>query len=108
MIRLRRAPNLLIGQHWINLLEQARIPCELHNRYMQGAMGDIPVDQCGPEVWVENEADLAAAARIIDGPASAPEAPRMRWRCGWCDEWLEPQFTTCWNCGASSTGVQHG
>jgi len=101
MIRLRRAPNLLIAQHWVNLLEQARISCELHNQYMQGAMGDIPVDQCGPEVWLEREADLPAAQRIIDGGAPTPGAPLLRWRCGSCNEWLEPQFTMCWNCGSS-------
>ncbi|MFC4278594.1 putative signal transducing protein [Achromobacter aloeverae] len=106
MIRLRRAPNLLIAQHWINLLEQARIPCELHNRYMQGAMGDIPVDQCGPEVWLEHAADLPAATGIIDGEASLAGSSPVRWRCGSCREWLEPQFTTCWNCGSSFSDFQ--
>ncbi|OWT69082.1 MULTISPECIES: DUF2007 domain-containing protein [unclassified Achromobacter] len=106
MIRLRRAPNLLIAQHWVNLLEQARISCELHNQYMQGAMGDIPVDQCGPEVWLEREADLPAAQRLIDGGAPTPGAPLQRWRCGACNEWLEPQFTTCWNCGSSSSDFE--
>ncbi len=102
MIKLRRAPNLLIAQHWINLLEQARIPCELHNQYMQGAMGDIPVDQCGPEVWLEHEADQDIARRLIDGAATASNAPALRWRCGACEEWLEPQFSTCWKCGVAS------
>jgi hypothetical protein len=42
MMKLMRAPNLLIGQHWINVLATAGIECELHNRYLNGALGDIP------------------------------------------------------------------
>jgi len=31
MMKLMRAPNLLIGQHWINVLAISGIACELHN-----------------------------------------------------------------------------
>jgi len=48
-MKLMRAPNLIIGQHWVNVLEAAGIACELHNRYLNGALGDIPADQCAPE-----------------------------------------------------------
>jgi hypothetical protein len=47
-MKLMRAPNLIIGQHWVNVLETAGIACELHNRYLNGALGDIPADQCAP------------------------------------------------------------
>jgi hypothetical protein len=99
MIKLTRAPNLLIAQHWINLLEQARISCELHNQYMLGAMGDIPADQCGPEIWLEHEPDLELAARIINGVLPQPHGSSAQWCCIACGEWLEPQFTVCWKCG---------
>ena len=51
-MKLMRAPNLIIGQHWVNVLETAGIACELHNRYLNGALGDIPADQCAPELWL--------------------------------------------------------
>jgi hypothetical protein len=38
-MKLMRAPNLIIGQHWVNVLEAAGIACELHNRYLNGALG---------------------------------------------------------------------
>ena len=98
MIKLARAPSLLLAQHWVNLLEQARIPCELHNQYLQGALGDIPVDQCGPEVWIERERDLPEARALIEGGAPAGSLP---WFCPECGERLEPQFTVCWQCGES-------
>jgi hypothetical protein len=101
MIKLTRAPNLLIGQHWVNLLESAGIACRLHNRYLQGAMGDIPADQCGPEIWIEHEHQLATAAIIIDDKPARPAARLANWRCASCGESLEPQFTVCWQCGSN-------
>ncbi|ANN73203.1 DUF2007 domain-containing protein [Bordetella bronchialis] len=101
MIRLTRAPNLLIAQHWMNLLAQARIACEMHNQYLLGAMGDIPADQCGPEIWLEHERDLDLASRIIDGGWTDPDQSRAHWCCASCGEWSEPQFTLCWRCGAA-------
>ncbi|OZI61787.1 putative signal transducing protein [Bordetella genomosp. 11] len=104
MIRLTRAPNLLIAQHWVNLLEQARIACELHNRYLLGAMGEIPADQCGPEIWLEREADLDLARRVIEGTWREPGQSWAQWCCVSCGEWSEPQFTLCWQCGAAKDG----
>ena len=76
MIRLTRSPDLMLGQHWANLLEQAGIACHLSGRYLQGAAGDIPVDQCGPDLWIENERDRDLAMRIIDGRAGGPAGRR--------------------------------
>lgn len=101
MVRLNRAPNILIAQHWLNLLHQAGIACKLHNQYVQGAMGEIPVDQCGPEIWLERESDLALARRIIDEPDRQAGISSAHWSCPVCTEWLEPQFTVCWQCGTT-------
>jgi len=99
MNKLLRAPNLMLAQHWINLLEHAGIGCELHNRYLQGALGEIPVDQCGPEIWITDERDMALASRLIEKARRGPDAGTPRWLCMHCQELLEPQFTVCWQCG---------
>lgn len=104
MIRLTRAPDLLMGQHWVNLLRQEGIPCRLVGLYLQGGAGEIPVDQCGPDIWIENLHDRDAAMRIIDGYALAGDAGQPNWHCDACDEWLEPQFSACWRCGAARPG----
>jgi hypothetical protein len=99
MLKLLRAPNLLIGQHWVNLLATAGIACELHNRYLNGALGEIPAEQCAPELWLVDDRDEALARRLIDAASRGPAAGTPGWRCANCGEMLEPQFTVCWQCG---------
>ncbi len=101
MLKLTRAPNLLIGQHWINLLATAGIACELHNRYLNGALGEIPADQCAPELWLMDDRDEALARRLIDAASRGPADGAPSWRCEGCGETLEAQFTVCWQCGTA-------
>lgn len=93
-----RAPNAVIGQHWVNLLTVAGIPCELHNRYLHGALGEIPAEQCAPELWLIDERDAAIARTIIERGTADPGRRSESWRCKQCGEMLEPQFTACWRC----------
>lgn len=99
MLKLMRAPNTVIGQHWVNLLTVAGIPCELHNRYLNGALGEIPADQCAPELWLIDERDETIARKLIEGAVNGPVTNGSPWRCRGCGESLEPQFTVCWQCG---------
>ena len=100
-MRLMRAPNLIIGQHWVNVLAAAGIACELHNRYLNGALGDIPADQCAPELWLVDDRDEAVARRLIDAASQGPAAGAPGWQCRQCGERLEAQFTVCWQCGTA-------
>ncbi|WJF91374.1 DUF2007 domain-containing protein [Paraburkholderia bonniea] len=96
-----RAPNLLIAQHWLNLLSAAGIQCELRNRYLSGALGEIPADQCAPELWLANASDEELARQLIEAGAKDPAFDALPWHCGQCGERLEAQFTMCWQCGAA-------
>lgn len=98
MIRLTRAPDLMLGQHWVNLLQQAGIACRLTGVHLHAVAGEIPVDQCGPDLWLEDARDRDLAMRIIEGWDSGSQA-RSHWVCQSCGEWLEPQFSECWQCG---------
>jgi hypothetical protein len=99
MKKLTRAPNLITAQHWVNVLSTAGIPCELHNRYLNGALGDIPADQCAPEIWIMDDRDETLAARMLENARRGPAAGARGWRCATCSEPLEAQFTVCWQCG---------
>ena len=99
MLKLARAPNVVIAQHWMNILAAAGVPCELHNRYLSGAMGEIPADQCAPEIWLVDERDEQLARQLIADATNGPPPGAPSWRCPQCGETLEAQFTVCWQCG---------
>jgi hypothetical protein len=98
MKRVFRASTLLQVAHARNVLIAAGIDSELRNQYLAGAMGDLPMLETWPQLWVEDDLEKAAL-RALEKAAAAPSgAP---WTCSQCGEKLEPQFTTCWRCGAA-------
>ena len=98
MKRVFRAASLLQVAHARNILTAAGIESELRNQYLAGALGDLPMLETWPQLWVEDALE-SAALRALEEAGRAPSgAP---WTCGQCGEQLEPQFTTCWRCGAA-------
>ena len=85
-----------------NLLTAAGIESELRNQYLAGALGDLPMLETWPQLWVEDSFE-SAALRALERAAAAPVG--VPWTCSQCGEQLEPQFTTCWRCGAASVGA---
>lgn len=80
-----------------SVLENAGIRCTLKNYYLSGAMGDLPINETWPEIWVKEEKETCALALIrltLETERSSPE-----WVCPQCRERLEGQFKSCWNCG---------
>lgn len=99
MQRLVSADNLLLATLWQRVLESAGIPCELRNRYIGGALGEIPVDQAWPQIWVQKDGDLAAAQALMRELQTAQNL--ASWRCHGCNESIEGQFFQCWRCAAT-------
>ena len=96
MKRVYRAASLLQVAHARNVLISAGIECELRNIYLAGAMGDLPMMETWPQLYVsdgDEQYALSALARASTVAAGSP------WTCDECDEQLEPQFTCCWRCG---------
>jgi hypothetical protein len=57
-----------------------------------------------PEVWVLNPSQVPQALGIIrqySDAAAAPQPSGPAWLCPNCGESLEPQFTSCWQCGSA-------
>jgi Putative prokaryotic signal transducing protein len=99
MKRVYRAASLLQVAHARNLLLAAGIESELRNQYLAGALGDLPMLETWPQLFVD-DADEQAALRVLARAVAAPTgAP---WTCEHCGEALEPQFTNCWRCGGVS------
>jgi Putative prokaryotic signal transducing protein len=97
--RVFRAASLIQVAHARNLLLTAGIQSELRNQYLAGALGDLPMLETWPQLYVDDDDEqpaLRALARIDSAPTGAP------WICPGCGESLEPQFTSCWRCGTGA------
>ncbi|MEA3173470.1 MAG: hypothetical protein QOF42_881 [Gammaproteobacteria bacterium] len=98
MKRVFRAASLWQVAHARNVLIMAGIESEMRNQYLAGALGDLPMFETWPQLWVEDALE-SAALRALAVAAKAPSGEP--WICAQCGEQLEPQFTTCWRCGAA-------
>ncbi len=97
MKRIWRAYHVVEAMHLRNVLEAAGIPAILRNENLIRVAGEVPFDQAWPEVWILDDSHAAPAAALIHELRHPPYAPG--WTCLRCQESLEGQFTTCWNCG---------
>ena len=95
---LARADNSLQGSIWADTLRAAGICCELRNTVLSGALGEIPFLECAPQVWIERDYDEPRAREILQQLRQPMHEPH--WQCTACGEHSEPQFGSCWQCGA--------
>ena len=63
MKRVFRAASLLQVAHARNILITAGIEAELRNQYLAGALGDLPMLETWPQLWVEDDLESAALDR---------------------------------------------
>jgi hypothetical protein len=104
MKRVWSGAQLVDTAHFKNLLENAGIRSFIKNAYLGSAIGDLPVYDATPELWVFDDSQAPAAEKLIrETVGVAGESPPRRapWRCASCGEMNEPQFAVCFNCGAS-------
>lgn len=80
-------------------LEQEGIACLLRNEDLFTALGEIPLLECLPELWVVDTEVYPRAKLLIEGWLQAAERVPAPWRCASCGERLEGQFDSCWRCG---------
>jgi hypothetical protein len=95
MLRLTRAPNIAIAAFWVDALRQAGIDASVQRYYLGAAAGELPPDQCLPEVWLTHDEQEAEARAFLQGLLHVPQ---RRWVC-LCGETVEGGFEQCWNCG---------
>ena len=61
MRRVGQAPNAAIAQLWIDMLGEAGIAASMQRYFLGAAAGELPPDQCLPEIWVHHDEQEAAA-----------------------------------------------
>ena len=101
MKRVAQAPNLAIATLWVHALAEDGIEASVQREFLGAAMGQLPPDQCLPEVWVQDDAQLAPARRSLD---ALRRRPQRQWHCAGCGEFVEGGFEQCWRCGAMMKG----
>ena len=93
--RVAQAPNLAIAALWADVLAQAGIAASVQRQFLSSVAGELPPDQCLPEVWITHDQQEDEARRVLRQLQSLPQ---RRWRCA-CGELVEGGFESCWNCG---------
>ena len=96
MLRLTQAPNLAIATLWADALVQEGIAANVQRQYLGGVMGELPPDQCLPEVWIHHATQEVRARQLLQ---DLQHIPQHRWICI-CGELVEGGFEQCWNCAA--------
>ncbi len=97
MRRLAQAPNLAIATLWTHVLRQDGIDASVQREFLAAAAGELPPDQCLPEIWVVDDRQFERAERLL---SQLREQPQRRWLCPACGELVEGGFEECWRCGA--------
>jgi len=92
------ADNLMIATLWQRVLEAAGISCQIRNRFLASAAGELPPDHVLPQIWVVNARDLHQAQTLLAEIRRPSDLPA--WRCVSCAEIVEGQFFQCWRCEA--------
>ncbi len=96
MRRLTQAPNLAIATLWSDALNAEGIVSTVQRQYLAGVAGELPPDQCLPEVWITHPQQESRARTLL---YDLQHVPQRRWMCS-CGELVEGGFEQCWNCQA--------
>ena len=96
MPRLTQAPNLAIATLWADALAVEGIAASVQRQYLAGVAGELPPDQCLPEVWIHDASQETQARELLH---HLQHVPQHRWLCT-CGELVEGGFEQCWNCAA--------
>jgi len=95
--KIYSSDNIIMAGHIHSLLEANNIDCHLRNIHLACGIGELPINECWPEVWVIDESNFTLAERLIKSALSNAEQ-NEDWQCQ-CGELIEGQFNICWSCG---------
>jgi hypothetical protein len=104
MKKIGQAPNIAIAQLWVDMLRSQGLGANLQRYFLSSAAGDLPPDQCLPEIWVQDDAQWERAKAAF---AEIARIPQRNWICRACGERVEGGFEQCWNCQAEMPDLSH-
>ncbi len=98
MLRVARAPNIAIAALWVDVLQQAGFSASVQRYFLGSVAGELPPDQCQPEIWLTHDSEEAGAKALLH---HLQNMPQRHWLCV-CGETIEGGFEQCWACGAEA------
>jgi hypothetical protein len=105
MLRVYTHPDRVLVGMIADIVERSGFACYIKNEFIGGGAGDIPPQECWPELWLLDERDEHAARALIATVTPATLSGGSPWQCSQCGEWIEPQFAACWHCGSGGVGA---
>jgi Putative prokaryotic signal transducing protein len=70
------------------------------NEYMQGAIGELPVDAAMPQVWLDDGSDRPRATEVLR-QFNVQRNRTGSLFCRACKEENPATFETCWSCSVA-------
>jgi hypothetical protein len=97
MQRVFTAATLLEAHLVQQMLEAEFIPAAVFNENAQGAIGELPVTDAWPDVWIVQNHQFRAARAVIERYEASSENELL---CNSCGEISPGSFEVCWQCHA--------
>ena len=82
-----------------DILAQEGIDCLVRNVDLTVALGEIPLTECFPELWVIDDEMFPRAHLLLEGWMEGGDQGGDIWTCPDCGEELDGNFGGCWSCG---------
>ncbi len=88
-----------------NLLERHEIQVLVKNEFTGGALGEIPINESWPQLWVLHDNDEEKARALCLELEREAKRPQNDWSCQFCGEENASSFELCWHCEGIRSGV---
>jgi hypothetical protein len=95
MRRLRKRPTSRSRRVWAHALREEGVAATVQREFLGAVMGQLPPDQCLPEIWIDDEEQYERARQLLH---ELQHRPQRSWLCV-CGEQVEGGFEQCWQCG---------
>lgn len=81
-----------------NLLERNDIPVLVKNEFAIGVVGEIPINESWPQLWVLDDNNEARARELCLKLERETKQNLDDWLCPHCGEENASSFELCWHC----------
>ena len=98
MLLLLRVPDRLQAYLLRDILGMNGIKAHVFNEHVGSIVGEVPPDVATPQLWLDDERDLARAQAVLRAHAAASRRMSAVF-CRGCGEENPSTFEMCWNCG---------